>query len=161
MKINELSREEVFRSLVTSELGLTEDEAARRLHEFGPNAISAARKRPLWLRFLEQFTHFLAVLLWVAAALSFLSEYLHPGEGMLTLGFAILGVIVINAIFTFIQEYRAEKALEALKKLLPFRVTVRRGGRERELPADEVVPGDVVRIAEGDKVPADLRLLAA
>ncbi|NTW67198.1 MAG: cation-transporting P-type ATPase [Nitrospirae bacterium] len=161
MKINELTREEVFRTLVTSETGLSEDEAGRRLAEFGPNAITAARKRPLWLRFLGQFTHFLAVLLWTAAGLSFLSEYLHPGEGMYTLGFAIFGVIVINAVFTFIQEYRAEKALEALKKLLPFHVTVCRGGRERELPAEEVVPGDIVRIAEGDKVPADLRLLEA
>ena len=161
MKINELTREEVFRSLVTSERGLSEDEADRRLAEFGPNAITAARKRPLWLRFLGQFTHFLAVLLWVAAGLSFLSEYLHPGEGMFALGYAILGVIVINAVFTFIQEYRAEKALEALKKLLPFHVTVFRGGRERELSAEEVVPGDIVRIAEGDKVPADLRLLDA
>jgi len=161
MKINELTREDVFRSLVTSEQGLSEDEAGRRLHEFGPNAIRAARKRPLWLRFFGQFTHFLAVLLWIAAGLSFLSEYLHPGEGMFTLGFAILGVIMINAVFTFIQEYRAEKALEALKKLLPFHVTVRRGGRDRELPAEFVVPGDVVRISEGDKIPADLRLLEA
>jgi sodium/potassium-transporting ATPase subunit alpha len=161
MKINEISREDVFRTLVTSEQGLSEDEAGRRLSEFGPNAITAARKRPLWLRFLGQFTHFLAVLLWVAAGLSFFSEYLHPGEGMFTLGLAILGVIVINAVFTFIQEYRAEKALEALKKLLPFHVTVYRNGRERELPAEEVVPGDIVRISEGDKVPADLRLLEA
>jgi sodium/potassium-transporting ATPase subunit alpha len=78
---------------------------------------------------------------------------------MLHLGVAIVGVVVINAVFTFIQEYRAEKALEALKKLLPFRVTVRRDGQERELAAEEVVPGDVVLLAEGDKVPADLRLI--
>ena len=161
MKINELTREDVFRTLVTSSQGLSGDEAGRRLVEFGPNAIRAARKRPLWLRFLGQFTHFLAVLLWTAAALSFISEYFQPGEGMRTLGLAIVGVIVINAVFTFIQEYRAEKALEALKKLLPFKVTVRRGGREREMPAEDVVPGDIVLIAEGDKVPADLRLVEA
>jgi sodium/potassium-transporting ATPase subunit alpha len=161
MKINELTREDVFRSLVTSSQGLSAEEAGRRLAEFGPNAIKAARKRPLPLRFLGQFTHFLAVILWIAAALSFLSEYFQPGEGMLTLGLAIVGVIVINAVFTFIQEYRAEKALEALKKLLPFKVTVRRGGREREMPAEDVVPGDIILIAEGDKVPADLRLVEA
>lgn len=161
MKINELSREDVFRTLVTSSQGLTGEEAGRRLVEFGPNAIRAARKRPLWLRFLGQFTHFLAVLLWIAAALSFISEYFQPGEGMLTLGLAIVGVIVINAVFTFVQEYRAEKALEALKKLLPFKVAVRRGGREQVMPAEDVVPGDIVLIAEGDKVPADLRLVEA
>src|SRR5512139_268752 len=159
MKINELPKEDVFRTLVTSEEGLGEEEAGRRLAEFGPNAIRPAKTRPLALRFAGQFTHFLAVLLWLAAGLSFLSEYLNPGEGMLHLGVAIIGVVVINAVFTFIQEYRAEKALEALKKLLPFRVTVRRDGQERELAAEGVVPGDVVLLAEGDKVPADLRLI--
>ena len=161
MKINELTRDDVFITLVTSEQGLGIDEARRRLAEFGPNAIQAARKRPLALRFLGQFTHFLAILLWIAAGLSFFSEYFQPGEGMLTLGVAIIAVIVINAIFTFVQEYRAEKALEALKKLLPFRVTVCRDGRDAEHSVDEVVPGDVIRLAEGNKVPADLRLVDA
>jgi sodium/potassium-transporting ATPase subunit alpha len=161
MKINELSRDDVFQTLVTSAQGLDEDEARRRFAEFGPNAIRAVRRRPLPLRFLGQFTHFLAVILWTAAGLSFLSEYLNPGEGMLALGLAVIGVIVINALFTFIQEYRAEKALEALKRLLPFLVRVRRGGKEQEVLAEEVVPGDVVLLAEGDKVPADIRLIEA
>lgn len=159
MKINELAREEVFRTLVTTEHGISADEALRRRVEFGPNSIRAVRRTPLLLRLLSQFTHFLAVILWIAAGLSFFSEYMNRGEGMQTLGFAIIAVIVINAVFTFIQEYRAEKALEALKKLLPFYVTVIRGGAELRIPADDVVPGDVVRLAEGDKVPADLRLV--
>src|SRR5574341_759589 len=159
MKINELTREQVFQSLVTSGRGLSEDEAKRRLVEFGRNEIRKVKRKPLALSFLAQFTHFLAVLLWVAAGLSFLSEYFKPGEGMLTLGVAIVAVIVINAVFTFIQEYRAEKALEALKKLLPFRVTVMRSGQEREIAADEVVPGDLIVLSEGDKVPADVRLI--
>jgi sodium/potassium-transporting ATPase subunit alpha len=161
MKISNLTTEAVLQTLVTSETGLSGEEAARRLAEFGPNRIEAVKGRPLILRFLDQFTHFLAVLLWVAALLSFVSEYLHPGEGMLTLGLAIVTVILINAVFTFIQEYRAEKALEAMKKLLPFRVRVLRDGAELELPADEVVPGDVVLVGEGDKVPADIRLIEA
>lgn len=159
MKIQSLSREEVFKNLVTSESGLTEDEARRRLHEYGFNEIKEVRKKPLYHKFLSQFTHFLAILLWIASLLCFLSEYLNPGEGMLSLGLAILGVIFINAIFTFIQEYRAERAIEALKKLLPFNVKVVREGSIKEIPAREVVPGDVFLVNEGDKIPADARLI--
>lgn len=159
MKIHNLTKEEVLKSLVTSDRGLSEDEAKRRLHEYGLNEIREVRKKPLYLRLISQFTHFLAILLWIAAFLSFLSEYLHPGEGMLTLGIAITAVIFINAIFTFIQEYRAEKALEALKKLLPFYVKVLRDGKEKEIRAREVVPGDIIMLSEGDKIPADARLI--
>jgi len=161
MKINNLTREEVLRNLVTSESGLTEEESQKRLLEFGPNEIREVRKTSLSIRFLRQFTHFLAILLWIGAGLAFLSEYLHPGEGMLTLGLAIVGVIFINAVFTFIQEYKAEKAIEKLRLLLPFQVKVIREGRERELPAREVVPGDLIILSEGDKVPADARLIDA
>jgi sodium/potassium-transporting ATPase subunit alpha len=159
MKIQNLSKEEVIKTLVTSENGLSEENAGRRLQEYGLNEIKEVRKRPLYLRFISQFTHFLAILLWIAAMLCFLSEYLHPGEGMLSLGIAIIGVIVINAIFTFIQEYRAEKAVEALKKLLPFHVKVLREGLTKEIPASEIVPGDIFIISEGDKIPADARLI--
>ncbi len=159
MKIHNLSKEEVLQSLITSEKGLSEEDARRRLHEYGLNEITEVRKKPLYLRLLSQFTHFLAVLLWIASALSFLSEYLHPGEGMLTLGIAIIAVIFINAVFTFIQEYRAEKALEALKKLLPFYVKVLRDGKEKEIHAREIVPGDIIMLSEGDKIPADARLI--
>ncbi len=159
MKINSLSKGKVFLALGSSEDGIPEDEARRRLSEFGFNEISEVRKRPLIFSFLTQFTHFLAVLLWIAALMSFLSEYIHPGEGMLTLGIAIIAVIFINAFFTFIQEYRAEKALEALRNLLPYRVRVIREGREREIYAREIVPGDVILLTEGDRVPADARLL--
>ncbi len=159
MKINNLKKEEVFRNLVTSENGLTEEEAKKRFSEFGPNEIKEAKKTPLSIRFLKQFTHFLAILLWIGAGLALLSEYLHPGEGMLTLGLAIIGVIFINAVFTFIQEYRAEKSIEKLKLLLPFHVKVLREGREKEIPAREIVPGDLIILSEGDKVPADSRLI--
>ena len=159
MKINELTKEEVFQTLVSSAQGLSAEEAQRRLAEFGRNEITAVKGKSLVLKLLSQFTHFLAIVLWLAAFFSFLSEYLNPGEGMLTLGFAIVAVIVINAVFTFTQEYRAEKALEALNKLLPFNVKVIRWGKESEVPAEEVVPGDLIRLAEGDKVPADLRLI--
>jgi sodium/potassium-transporting ATPase subunit alpha len=159
MKINNLTTEEVFRSLVTPMQGLAEEEAVRRLQEFGYNEISEIKKTHLMVRFIGQFTHFLAILLWIAAFLSFLSEYLHPGEGMLHLGLAIVAVIIINAAFTFMQEYRAEKALEALKKLLPFQVKVLREDKEKDILGREVVPGDIILLSEGDKVPADARLI--
>ena len=158
-KINELTKEDVFRTLVSSAQGLSTEEVRRRLAEFGRNEITAVKGKSLVLRLLSQFTHFLAIVLWLAAFFSFLSEYLNPGEGMLTLGLAIVAVIVINAVFTFTQEYRAEKALEALNRLLPFNVKAIRSGKESEVPAEEVVPGDLIRLAEGDKVPADLRLI--
>ncbi|MDI6745033.1 MAG: cation-transporting P-type ATPase [Thermodesulfovibrionales bacterium] len=161
MKIHNLTKEEVLSTLVTSENGLSEEEAKRRLSEFGFNEIKEAREKPLYIRFFKQFAHFLAILLWIAAFMSFLSEYLHPGEGMLTLGIAVIAVILINAGFTFIQEYRAEKALEELKKLLPFYVKVLRDGKEKEIYARAVVHGDVILLSEGDKVPADARLIEA
>jgi sodium/potassium-transporting ATPase subunit alpha len=160
-KIQTLSPEEVLPSLLTTPAGLAPAEVQARLREYGFNEIRGVRKRPLSLRFLDQFTHFLALLLWLAAFLCFLSDYLHPGEGLLSLGLAILGVIFLNAIFTFVQEYRAERAVEALRKLLPFNVKVVREGVLREVPAREVVPGDLFLVAEGDKVPADARLLEA
>ena len=159
MKINSLSKEDALRQLVSSEDGLSETEAAKRLSENGFNEIREVRKTSLAKRFFRQFTHFLAVLLWVGAGLAFLSEYLHPGEGMATLGLAIIGVILINAIFTFIQEYRAEKALEALKKLLPFYVQIIREGTEKKIHSREIVPGDIILLSEGDMIPADSRLL--
>ncbi len=159
MKINNLTKEEVLQNLVTSENGLTEEEAKKRLSEFGLNEIEEAKKTSLFIRFLKQFTHFLAILLWIGAGLAILSEILHPGEGMLTLGLAIIGVIFINAVFTFVQEYRAEKSIEKLRLLLPFYVKVIREGIEKELQAREIVPGDLIILSEGNKVPADSRLI--
>jgi len=159
MKIQTLSPDKVYSSLLSSPQGITPEEATRRHAEYGRNEIHEVHGRSLILRLAAQFTHFLALLLWFAAALCFLSEYLHPGEGLLRLGVAILAVIFINAIFTFIQEYRTEKAIEELRKMLPFRVAVVRNGVELEIDATEIVPGDVVLLREGDKVPADARVV--
>jgi sodium/potassium-transporting ATPase subunit alpha len=159
MKVQTLSHDEVFSTLLSSPEGITAEEAAHRRSEYGLNEIRETHGRPMILRLAAQFTHFLALLLWFAAALCFLSEYLHPGEGLLRLGIAILAVIFINAIFTFIQECRTEKAIEELRKMLPFKVVVIRGGAEHEIDAVEIVPGDLVLLKEGDKVPADARVV--
>lgn len=159
MRIQNLPHDEVFSSLLSSPQGLSTEEAARRRREYGSNEIREAHARPLLLRLVAHFTHFLALLLWFAAALCFLSEYLHPGEGLLRLGIAILAVIFINATFTFIQEYRTEKAIEELRKMLPFKVAAIRKGAETELDVMDIVPGDLVILKEGDKVPADARVV--
>lgn len=139
--------------------GLSEEEAKKRLSLHGPNEIEEQVRASLILRFSQQFTHFLAILLWIAALLAFVSDFLHPGEGMKTLGWAIMGVIFINALFTFIQEYRTEKSIVALRRLLPFDVKVIRDNKEKLVPASTLVPGDLIRLEEGDKVPADTRII--
>lgn len=159
MKLHTKNKEEVLAELKTSINGLTEKEANYRLLEYGLNEIKESKKTPLIYRLLKNFTHFLAVLLWIAAALCFMLEYFEPNQGLFNLGIAIIAVIFINAIFTFIQEYRAEKALEELRKLLPSYVTVIREGEKKSILATNIVPGDVIVIKEGDKVPADGRVI--
>ena len=126
MQIHSLPIRDVYTALHTSPQGLADDEAARRLREFGANELSPSRRIPLGRKLLRQFTHFLALLLWTAALLAYLAAYLQPGEGMETLAHAIVAVIVINALFSFFQEYKAERASAALHQLLPDRVNVRR-----------------------------------
>ena len=161
MDIVSLPIADVLTSLKTSPAGLAAPEAARRLAEFGANRIEAVRGRPLWLRFLGEFAHFFAVILWAAAALAFFAEARNPGEGMGKLGSAIVAVIVVNGAFSFWQEYRAERALAALRRLLPPQARALRDASLQEMPADELVPGDIVLLEEGDSVPADCRLVEA
>jgi calcium-translocating P-type ATPase len=142
----------VLRHLGASRAGLSEREARRRLEQHGPNAIER-RQGPSRLRDLaRQFTHPLALLLWVAAALAIVSD-------VVALGAAIVAVIVLNAVFAFSQELQAERATEALRELLPPRVRVRRGGEPVEVDATELVPGDLLLIEEGDRLSADARLI--
>ena len=132
--------------------GLTSAEARAELARVGPNVLSAG-PGPRWLlRFARNFTHLFALLLWAGAGLALLG-------GQPPLAIAIVAVIVVNAIFSFAQEYRAERAVEALRQMLPQRVRVRRDGRPCELTADELVPGDVMLLASGDRVSADGQLL--
>ncbi|MCX7793197.1 MAG: cation-transporting P-type ATPase [Thermodesulfovibrionales bacterium] len=159
MRINTLPADEVLSILGSSSQGLTEEEARRRLSEFGYNEIEEIRRESLLKKFFEQFTHFLALLLWIASLLCFIYECLYPGEGMLNLGIAIVSVIFVNGVFTFIQEYRAEKVLRIMKGLLPFRAKVLRNGILRDIDAREIVIGDIVCLNEGDRIPADMRLI--
>ena len=105
MKIHQLTVEEAFASLRSRPEGLPAAEAARRLAEYGLNAVEKVRGEPLVLRFLKGFAHFFAITLWVAAGMAFFAEVRAPGQGMAILGFAIIGVIVVNGVFSFWQEY--------------------------------------------------------
>jgi potassium/sodium efflux P-type ATPase len=146
--------EAVYPALDTTSQGLTRFDAHQRLEKFGPNELPEPPRRPLWLRFTDQLTHFMALLLWVAGILAFIS---HTAA----LGWAIWAVIWINAVFSFWQEFRAEQALSALKNVLPSQVQVYRYGELQQIPARELVRGDVMQLEEGDRISADARLVSA
>jgi sodium/potassium-transporting ATPase subunit alpha len=159
--IHRLDAAAALRSLDSRVSGLTTSEATVRAQEFGPNALARTRGRSTLAQLFAQFTHFFAVILWAAAALATLAEVQRPGSGMAALALAIVAVIVVNGLFSFWQERRAYHALEALQRLLPAAVRVRRDGITGDLPVTALVPGDVIALAEGDQVPADCRLIEA
>ncbi|MDE2309986.1 MAG: cation-transporting P-type ATPase, partial [Betaproteobacteria bacterium] len=153
--------EELYAHLHSSAQGLAQAEAVQRRTKYGANQLEKISEQSFIARLLKEFTHFFALILWLAAGLAFAAEWKDPGQGMAMLGYAVLGVILINGLFSFWQEYRAEKALAALRDLLPRHTTALRDGRAVQLPVAELVPGDVVMLAAGDDVPADCRLIEA
>jgi cation-transporting ATPase F len=147
LEVSEVTR------LLESDLrqGLTSDEAAARFKKFGPNTVSARPGKPAWWRFLRQFHQPLIYILLAATAVTAaLAEWVDSG--------VIFGVVLVNAIVGFIQENRAGKAIEALTRMVTTEATVRRDGRKLRIPSSGLVPGDVVLLQSGDRVPADLRL---
>jgi magnesium-transporting ATPase (P-type) len=148
-----LSDPELFDSLATGPDGLAQFEAQNRLFRFGRNAIPKLKRKSLVKRFLANFTHLMALLLWGGGIIGF-------AAGMPELGYAIWAVNLINGVFSFWQEFKAEKATSALLRLLPPSARVMRQGREVRLPAEELVPGDILLLSEGEKIPADARLLS-
>ncbi|GAB4336343.1 MAG: cation-transporting P-type ATPase [Desulfobulbaceae bacterium] len=136
-------------------------EVGERLLHVGPNSIEV-RDRTRWLKSLaRQFINFFTILLIVSSLICFLAHRINPGESMDVLGWALLGVALLNALFSFVQEYRAEKAMEALKAFLPQLVEVRRENRVEQVEATEIVPGDIILLAEGNKIPADARVIVS
>lgn len=147
-----LSESEIFKILETSKEGLSEEEAKRRLLKNGFNEIVRTKKRTAAEIFVSQFKSFLIILLLVATVISFIL-------GELIDGIVILAVVIINTAMGFFQEYSAEKAVEALEKLTTPTSFVIRNGIKKEIPAKEIVPGDIVYLEEGVRVPADLRII--
>ena len=134
--------------------GLTAEEAARRLASHGPNRLPQGRQRSALTRFLLQFHDLLIYVLLAAGALA-------EAIGHTTDALVVFAVVLINAVIGFVQEGRAEKALEAIRSMIDPQAAVVRDGRRLRIPAAEVVPGDVVRLEAGDRIPADLRLIGA
>jgi Ca2+-transporting ATPase len=132
--------------------GLATEEVVRRLAQYGPNELTQVEKAAPWRLFLGQFKNILVVILVVATVLSaFVGEYVDAA--------IILVIILFCAVLGFVQEYRAERALDALKSMLTPMIGVLRGGEEREVPSRELVPGDVLVLEAGDRIPADARVV--
>jgi len=149
-----LTVEEIFERLASGPSGLTADEAAKRLQTHGPNELQARSHISPWSILLEQFKNVLIIILLLATALS-----AFLGHGVEAI--AITAIVLFAVILGFIQEYRAERAIEALRELAAPAATVIRDGREERIPARDLVPGDLILLATGDKVPADARLTEA
>ena len=151
-RIQELNPDQLYQELGSRPEGLTQKEASERLNVYGLNVLKEVKGKPLIVKFLANFTHIMAIMLWVAGLGAFIAR-------MPELGIAVWAVNIINGAFSFLQEFRAEKATEALKKILPSQSRVMRDGEEISVLAQELVPGDVIFLQEGDSIPADCRLL--
>ncbi|WP_292464978.1 cation-transporting P-type ATPase [Methanolobus sp.] len=154
-----IGSKELLERLNTRAEGLSSEEALRRKERCGANVLEKKKKESLLRKYFKQYGNFFAILLLFGSALSFTAEYLDPGQGNIFIAIALLGVVILNATFTFIQEYQAEKIMESFQNLMPPTARIRRDGNIVELPASEIVVGDIVYLEEGDKVPADGRLI--
>ncbi|RLI60325.1 MAG: hypothetical protein DRO93_07310, partial [Candidatus Thorarchaeota archaeon] len=155
--------ESVLRELDTSREGLSSKEAEARLEEYGFNEIVETGKKSPIMMFLEQFTDPMVIILLVAIVISVFTSMMPESheEGGLIDALVITAIVIFNAIFGFIQEYRSEQALEALKDLAAPRARVKRDGLWVEIDSRYVVPGDVISLEAGNKVPADGRVIYA
>ncbi len=141
--------------------GLSRAEVERRLTEYGPNQLKSAPETPWWRRLLEQFENFLVIILLVAIVISMVEWLLQdPRETALPYeAIVILAIVVLNAMLGFVQEARAEKSVRALMALAAPEATVIRDGERQRIATHDIVPGDIVLVEAGDKIPADARLI--
>jgi calcium-translocating P-type ATPase len=150
--MHQKTRTQLFKQFKTKEQGLSDKEVSLRLKQYGKNAIKAKKKTPLWLSFLEEFTDLMVIILILAAVIAGIA-------GEMTDASVILFIVVLNAIIGFVQKFKAEKALEALQRMLSPTAKVIRNGKVQQIQASQLVPGDIIVLGEGDSVPADARLL--
>ncbi|RLI20877.1 cation-translocating P-type ATPase, partial [Candidatus Bathyarchaeota archaeon] len=146
--------DEVLQALRAEKEGLSTEEVQKRLKEYGPNELKKEKRKSAVRLFLEQFTDILIIILLIATALSMAIGEVYDA-------IVIIAIVIACAVLGFFEEYRAEKALEALKKMTAPTATVLRNGKEVQIQTSEVVPGDILLLYTGDKVPADARLIEA
>src|SRR3990170_1797191 len=149
-----LSTTEVLDRLRSAPTGLTGAEAARRLAEHGPNELQAAHRISPWTLLFEQFKNVLILILLIATAIS-----AFLGHGVEAIAIAV--IVLFAVLLGFVQEYRAERAIEALKQMAAPTATALRDGEETEVPARDLVPGDIILLRAGDRIPTDARLIEA
>jgi Ca2+-transporting ATPase len=139
--------------------GLSEDEVKTRLEKYGYNELKKEEKISPFTLFINQFKNILIIILLIAIILSVITYFIDPEKGEIVDAVIIAVIVVFCAVLGFVQEYRAERALEALKKMLSPTITALRGGKEEEVSSKELVPGDILLLEAGDKIPADARLI--
>lgn len=154
------SKEQILQTLQATEAGLNKNEVSRRLESFGLNQISQKKKKDYRIEYLKEYVSFFPILLEVAGVLALIAEHFQPGQGNSILAYAIFTAVFLNATFTFWQKFKADKAMEALLKLIKSEANVLRDGEWQIIDATEVVPGDILRLEEGEKVAADGILLS-
>ena len=154
-----ISLTDLAQRLQCSGEGLTQAEANLRLKHYGANVLKVARETPEIVKFLRQFNNFFVYLMLAGAALAFLANHLQANQENFFIGFALLAVVLINALFTYIQEFQSERIMESFRNMMPNNMTVWRDGALKQIDAKFIVPGDVIQLKEGDRVPADGRLI--
>lgn len=153
------SVEEIAKNLKTNiNIGLSDDEAQKRFERYGPNNLKEKKKESIFVKFIKQFNDFMIITLIIAAIISAVVSKLN-GEADYIDSIIIVAIVIFNAIMGLVQEQKAEKSLEALKKMSAPNAKVRRNGRVQEIDATMVVPGDIVILEAGNYVPADCRLI--
>jgi Ca2+-transporting ATPase len=146
------SVKEVFDVLKTGEKGLSQEDAANRLDQYGENQLVTLKKTPRWLQFLLQFREVLVIILIIAGVISF-------AIGSFRSGLIMFIIVLVNAGIGYFQEYKAERIMDSLKRLVQSPAKVYRDNELTELPQEKLVPGDIIYLEEGDKVPADIRII--
>ena len=152
-----LNIDDVFKSLDTSQEGLSKKESAKRLEKYGPNTIRNLHQRSKFWKFLDQFKDLMVIVLIGAAIASFVVSIINRESFIDSI--VIIAIVILNAILGFVQEEKANEAVDALSKMQVSLARVRRNGEIEEIPSSEIVPGDIILLEAGDIVPADARLI--
>ena len=142
--------------------GLATDDAVKRNEEFGDNMLSVKKKTPWYVKLLEEFISFFAILLWIGSALSFIVYAINPEDpSNVYLGVVLILVIVVSGVTTFLQNAKSESIMEGFKNFIPQQSTVIRDGKEQIVLATKLVPGDLIEVKEGARIPADIRIVSS